>query len=36
MRHVLASRPDLTESLQRTRQLMNQAVPDCLVEDYEP
>lgn len=35
MRNVLASRPHLSEALQRTRELMNQAVPDCLVEGYE-
>jgi hypothetical protein len=36
---LLSSRPDLTvEQLQRTRDLMNRAVPDCLVEAaaYEP
>lgn len=36
-RNLLKNRPDLKESdLDRTRQLMNRAVPDCLVEDYEP
>jgi predicted nucleic acid-binding protein len=36
MRSVLANRPDLTpEQLERTRSLMNRAVPDCLVADYE-
>ena len=35
IRGVLKSRNDLTaEQLQRTRQLMNQAVPDCLVTGY--
>ena len=34
--NLLAQRPDLTEAVARTRSLMNQAVPDCLVEDYEP
>jgi predicted nucleic acid-binding protein len=36
MRNVLAARPELTNALQRTRELMDQAVPDCLVEGYEP
>src|SRR5438874_2850976 len=36
MRNVLADRSDLTrEQLERTRDLMNRAVPDCLVEAYE-
>ena len=36
IRNVLKQRPDLTRSqLERTRDLMNQAVLDCLVEDYE-
>src|SRR3712207_6351193 len=36
MRNVLRQRPDLTRlQLERTRDLMNQAVLDCLVEDYE-
>lgn len=35
-RNVLAQLPDITaEQLQRTVSLMNQAVPDCLVENYE-
>lgn len=35
-RNLLRNRPDLTrEQLNRTRQLMNLAVPDCLVEGYE-
>lgn len=37
IRSVLAKRPDLNaESLARTRQLMDSAVPDCLVTGYEP
>jgi predicted nucleic acid-binding protein len=37
MRNVLANRPDLTlGQLERTRDLMNRAVPDCLVQGYEP
>jgi len=37
IRSVLEDRPDLTASqLDRTRQLMNGAVPDCLVTGYEP
>lgn len=35
-RNVLAKRPELKEALARTRQLMDQAVPDCLVQAYEP
>lgn len=36
MRNVLANRHDLKpEQLQRTRALMDQAVPDCLVTHYE-
>lgn len=36
MRNVLANRSDLkVEQLERTRGLMTQAVPDCLVENYE-
>ncbi|MBF0462970.1 MAG: PIN domain-containing protein [Magnetococcales bacterium] len=36
VRNLLANRPDLTCSqLQRTKALMNRAVPDCLVEGYE-
>lgn len=34
--NLLEARPDLTcERLQRTQKLMNQAVPECLVEGYE-
>lgn len=36
VRNLLAQRPDLSaENLQRTVELMNQAVPDCLVVNYE-
>lgn len=36
VRNLLANRDDLSEEqLQRTVALMNQAVPDCLVENYE-
>lgn len=36
MRNVLVSRPDLKPAaLKRTCDLMNEAVQDCLVEDYE-
>ncbi len=36
MRNLLANRPDLKEEqLQRTRELMDQAVEDCLVTGYE-
>lgn len=35
-RNLLAQRPDLADALERTRSLMDQAVPDCLVEGYEP
>lgn len=35
MNTVTAKRPELAEKLQRTRALMDQAVPDCLVEGYE-
>ena len=34
-RNLLAQRPDLADALERTRSLMDQAVPDCLVEGYE-
>jgi predicted nucleic acid-binding protein len=37
IRNVLKQRPDLKpEQLQRTRELMNANVRDCLVEGYEP
>ena len=36
IRALLESRPDLSrERLYRTRELMNQSVPDCLITDYE-
>lgn len=36
IRNLLAERPDLSENqLQRTRALMDQAVPDCLVEGHD-
>lgn len=36
MRNLLENRPDLTrEQLARTRTLMNEAVPDCLIVGYE-
>jgi|UPI00056D7F97 predicted nucleic acid-binding protein len=36
VRNLIRNRPDLKPSdLDRTRQLMNAAVPDCLVEGYE-
>ena len=37
VRSILRRRPDLDESrLQRTRELMNESVTDCLVTGYEP
>lgn len=37
MRNLAANRPDITfEQLVRTRALMDQSVPDCLVTGYEP
>lgn len=37
IRNVLQKRSDLTrEQLNRTKQLMNQAIPDCLVTGYKP
>lgn len=37
MRNLAANRPDISpERLQRTRELMDRSVPDCLVRDYEP
>lgn len=37
VRNLIANRPDLKpESLAKTRAAMNAAVPDCLVEGYEP
>lgn len=36
-RSILAQRPDLKpESLRRTRELMKEAVPDCIVTGFEP
>lgn len=36
MRNLIDNRPDLTlEQLRRTRDLMNAAVPDCLITGYE-
>lgn len=35
-RNLLAERPELHDRLQRTRKLMDEAIPDCLVEGYEP
>lgn len=36
IRHLLKNRPDIpSQRLARTRELMNRAVPDCLVSDYE-
>ena len=34
-RNLLKDRPDLVDSLPKTRALMNKAVPDCLVTGYE-
>lgn len=37
IRNVLEDRPDLDLArLQRVRELMDRAVPDCLIQDYEP
>lgn len=33
--NVLEKRPELKSQLKRTRKLMNEAVPDCLVKNYE-
>jgi predicted nucleic acid-binding protein len=35
-RNLLEKRPELEAALARTRELMNIAVPDCLVSGYEP
>ncbi len=35
IRNLAANRLDIADRLQRTRELMNKAVLDCLVEDYE-
>ncbi|MDZ7844387.1 MAG: PIN domain-containing protein [Anaerolineales bacterium] len=34
--NLLAQRPELADAVERTRELMDRAVPDCLVEGYEP
>lgn len=36
IRNLLAARPELADKLLRTAELMNRAVPDALVTDYEP
>lgn len=37
IRNLAVRRPDIpAEKLQHTRRLMDRAVPDCLVTDYEP
>jgi predicted nucleic acid-binding protein len=36
IRGLLRSRPELKEKLHNTRRLMNEAVPDALVENFEP
>jgi len=36
IRNLSARRPEIAERLQRTRELMDRAVPDCLVQGYEP
>jgi len=35
-RNLLSNRPELEEQIKRTRTLMDNAVPDCLVTNYEP
>lgn len=35
MRNLIANRPELETPLQRTRELMDRAVEDCLVENHE-
>lgn len=35
VRAVLKDRPDLKDKIERTRELMNRAVPDCLVMGYQ-
>ena len=35
IRSVVATRPELAELLARTRELMNRAVPDCLITGFE-
>lgn len=34
-RAVIAKRPELAEALARTRELMDEAIPDCIVTGYE-
>jgi predicted nucleic acid-binding protein len=36
IRSLLRSRPELEERLRNTKRLMNEAVPDSLVENFEP
>ena len=36
IRNLLKARPELEPHLKRTRQLMNDAVPDCLITGHEP
>jgi len=36
IRNLLKARPELKSKLERTRELMNKAVPDSLITDYEP
>lgn len=37
MRNVLLNNPRITEAmLERTKKLINENVPDCLIEGYEP
>lgn len=36
IRNLVLKRPELKPALERTRELMNCAVPDCLVTGYEP
>lgn len=35
-RNLAANRPDIAPRLANLRDLMNRAIPDCLIEDYEP
>ena len=35
IRNLSKARPELADKLQRTRDAMDRAVPDCLVTDYE-
>jgi len=36
VRNLVRSRPEIEEQITRTRVLMDKAVPDCLVTNYEP